>query len=186
MKKVQIIKNMAEKLKFKEGVTPKEFVKFLKNVGVVYDQNYVKQIRYYMFDISYKAYGHYLECLGDLFEKAEPYKNMKGNEVLGKYTLNVFYCEECNVFVYDYEDYDFERVKIYCCKAPKWFKAGWEGMKKDSLTKDEFIDYYKQLNENSCFDEVGINVYGRDLSKMSYLELDYFKKKIDKYTKNVA
>lgn len=191
MKKIERIKEMAEMIKFEEGVTPQEFIQCLKEVGIVYNQNYIKEIRGYMFDLASKDIG-YLKNLCGLIEEAEPYKNMKGNEMWVEYTINVFYCEEHNVFVYDYEDYDFEEVKIYCRKAPKWFRKGWEGMTNNSLTKDEFIDYYKQLNKNSCFDKVGIEVYSRDLSKMKYLELDCFKQTIDRYireniqSKNVA
>lgn len=191
MKKVQLIKEMAERIKFEEGVTPKEFIQCLEELGVVYNQNYVKTIRGYMFDLASKKIG-YLEKMCDLVEEAEPYKNMKGNEVWLSDTVNVFYCEECGVFVYDYEDYDFEEVKVYCKKAPEWFRKGWKGIKGKTLSKDDFVKYYKMLNENSCFDEVGIEVYSRDLSELKYLQLDSFKKKIDRYireniqSKNVA
>lgn len=131
-----LIKEMAEKIKFEEGVTPKEFIQCLEEVGVIYNQNYIKNIRGYMFDLASK--NGYLEKLYDSVETAEPYKNMKGNEMCVKYTINVFYCKECGVFVYDYEDYDFESIKIYCKKAPK----------DKTLSKDDFVKYYKMLNEN--------------------------------------
>lgn len=191
MKNVELIKEMAEKIKFEEGMTPKEFVRSLEKVGVVYNQNYVKQIRYYMFDLASKKCG-YLEKICDLVEETEPHKNLKRNEVWLEYTLNVFYCEEENVFVYDHEDYDFEENKIYCQKATKWFQKGWQGIKNNSLTKDEFIEYYKQLNEHSCFDEAEIKVYSRNLSEIKYLQSKPFKGKIDRYInenftkKNVA
>lgn len=191
MKKIERIKKMAERIKFNEGVTPKEFIQCLEEVGIVYNQNYVKPIRGYMFDLASKEIG-YLEKICDLVEETEPHKNLKKNEVWLEYTLNVFYCEECGIFIYDYEDYDFEEIKVYFRKAPEWFKRGWEGMKKNSLTKDEFIDYYKQLNENSCFDEAEIKVYSRNLSEIKYLQSNPFKGKIDRYInenftkKNVA
>lgn len=137
MRKVEIIKALAEKIKFNEGMTPEEFVRCLEKIGVVYNKNYVKPIRGYMYDLASKKY---LEDIYDLVVEAEPYKNMKGNEVCLSYTINVFYCKEHNVFVYDHEDYDFEEVKVYCRKAPEWIKRGWEGMQKNSLTKDEFME----------------------------------------------
>lgn len=191
MKKIQLIKEMSERIKYKEGVTPKEFVKFLEQMSVVYNQDYVKQIRYYTYDLALKKCG-YLKRICDLVEKTEPHQNIKRNEIWVKYTINVFYCEEYGVFVYDYENYEFERVQIYCKKAPKWFRKGWEGMEKCSLTRDEFIEYYKKLNVNSCFDETGIDVYIHDLTEIKYLQLKPFKEKIDRYIsenftkKNVA
>lgn len=188
MKKIQLIKEMSERIKFKEGVTPKEFVKFLEKISVVYNQDYVKQIRYYMFDLVSKKYG-YLERMCTLFVGNEIHKNLKGNEVCFSDEIIVFYCEECGVFVYDYQDYEFERNKIYCRKAPEWFRKGWEGIKKDSLTKDEFVDYYKKLYEESCFNGVEINIYSHNLSEIKYfdkcLELNYFKDRIDRYIENI-
>lgn len=191
MKKIEKIKEMAERIKFEEGVTPQEFIQCLEEVGVVYNQNYIKEIRGYMFDLA-STQCRYLEKVCDLVEEAEPYKNMKGHEMWLEYTLNVFYCEEQGVFVYDYEDYEFENIKIYCRKAPKWFQKGWQGIKNNSLTKDEFIDYYKKLNENSCFDKAEIKVYSCNLSEIKYLQSKPFKGKIDRYIsenftkKNVA
>ena len=188
MKKVQLIKEMAERIKFEEGVTPKEFVRFLENVGVVYDQNYVEQIRYYMFDLASKKCG-YLYEMCSLFVDTEPHKNLKGSEIYLLDAIDVFYCEECGVFVYDHKDYDFERTKIYCRKAPKWFRQGWKGTKDKTLSKDDFVKYYTRLYETSCFDGVGIDVYGKNLSEINYfdksLELNYFKEEIvDGYIEN--
>ena len=76
MKKVELIKEMAERIKFEEGVTPQEFIQCLEEVGVVYNQNYVKPIRGYMFDLASKEIG-YLEKICDLVEETEPHKNLK-------------------------------------------------------------------------------------------------------------
>ena len=169
-----LIKNLLKKVE-NGAINKNECLEGLLKIGTIDDPNYIDTIMYYLYN---KLEESSLTRLN--------YRSTELDEVYDRdyncyhwlcESVTVLYDIDCNTFVFIYENELRDIKEMSVKRAPKWFKAGWEGLVAKSLSEEEFNNYYCNLRNNNCFKKVNFELESRDL-KGNYLELKTIKSQV--------